>query len=159
MYTKENTYWNSKGQYQSEFDRLIKLMPMSGNSNVVAGEMIRAANRLVYDYYNNGMYNNTSGALEYLYHKGVINQDTYYELLPECVREGYTESNLDETLDGLVDSVIEHIHKYPHLETKENTEDIFDFQEDSVYEGEECYNCGETIDCYSGCTCEEDEEY
>ncbi len=133
MYTKENTYRNNKGQYQSEFDRLSKLMPMLGNSNVVAGEMIRAATRLVYDYYNNGMCNNTSGALEYLYDKRVVNYDVYYTLGPICVNEGYTSENLDEMLDQIVDNVVVHILANPELETKENTEDMFDYQQESEY--------------------------
>ena len=163
MYTKENTYWNKNGKHQSEFDRLIKLMPMSGKSDVVAGEMVRAANRLVYDYYNNGMCNNTSGAIAYLYEKGVINQDLYYELLPECVRDGYTQYDLDNELEIVVDSVVEHINKYPELETKANTECMFEYQEDSVNEDEdeeECYDCGDSLDHNGACySCEEAEEY
>ena len=154
MYTKENTYWNKKGQYQSEFDRLTKLMPMMGKSDVVAGEMIRAANRLVYDYYNNGMCNNTSGALEYLYTKRVVNYDVYKTLSPICATEGYTSENLDEHLEQIIDNVVEHILANPDLETKENSEDMFDYQEDSIYpEGEEetCYQCGGEVDYFGDC--------
>ena len=42
----ENTYWNKSGTYQVEYDRLILLMPNSGKSDTLAGELIRCVSRL-----------------------------------------------------------------------------------------------------------------
>lgn len=50
-----------------EFLRLRdELVPDSGSAGTLNGELIRAATRLEYDFYNNGMINNTSGAVKFL---------------------------------------------------------------------------------------------
>ena len=52
---KGKSYWDSKGAYQKEMDKLYgKLVPSSGEANTVHGEMIRSINRLFYDFCNNG---------------------------------------------------------------------------------------------------------
>ena len=56
----ENTYWSQNGKYQIDYDRLVGLMPAMGNSNKVAGELIRCVSRLGHELYNNGMGNNSS---------------------------------------------------------------------------------------------------
>ena len=62
----ENTYWSGTGTYQADYTRLVELMPGSGNADTLAGELVRACTRLAYDLYNNGMGNNTSGAVNML---------------------------------------------------------------------------------------------
>jgi hypothetical protein len=74
----ENTYWNGNGLYQQEYDQMVNdLVPASGKCDTLAGEMIRAVSRLGYDFYNNGMGNNTSGALNFLESQGVTDSDTF----------------------------------------------------------------------------------
>ena len=51
----ENIYYHSKGRYQADYDRLVDLMPGSGQSETVAGELIRAVSKLGHELYNNGM--------------------------------------------------------------------------------------------------------
>lgn len=49
------SYWDKSGAYQSDFDRLTKeLMPASGAGETLNAELIRACNRLFYEYCNNG---------------------------------------------------------------------------------------------------------
>jgi len=49
------SYWNSNGVYQVEFDKLTKeLMPAEGEGETLHAELIRACNRLTYEYCNNG---------------------------------------------------------------------------------------------------------
>lgn len=43
-----------------------KLVPASGKCETVEGELLRAATRLTYDYYNNGFGNNWSNSYAYL---------------------------------------------------------------------------------------------
>lgn len=48
-------YWNNEGAYESQFDALTKtLMPAEGRAEYLVGEVVRAANRLYYEYCNNG---------------------------------------------------------------------------------------------------------
>ena len=57
MKTTELTkhYWNEEGAYEKEFKELTNsLMPASGRAKYLVGEIVRAANRLYYEYCNNG---------------------------------------------------------------------------------------------------------
>lgn len=65
-------YWQGGGKYQQLFDELVNSLPPSGKSSTRAGEIVRAANKLMYDYYNNGMMNNTTPALLFLARQGVF---------------------------------------------------------------------------------------
>lgn len=52
---ENNHYWNNNGAYQQEMDRLYdKFVPASGRAENLTGEVIRAANRLYYEFCNNG---------------------------------------------------------------------------------------------------------
>jgi len=49
------SYWDNTGKYQTDLDRLTKEhMPESGEAETIEGELIRAVNRLYYEYCNNG---------------------------------------------------------------------------------------------------------
>ena len=64
----KKSYWNRNGKYQKEFNRFDKmgLMPASGNASTLEGELLRCANNLYYDLYNNGCCNNKSGFWNFL---------------------------------------------------------------------------------------------
>lgn len=48
-------YWNNEGAYETEFKQLTdELMPAGGRAQYLVGEVVRAANRLYYEYCNNG---------------------------------------------------------------------------------------------------------
>lgn len=52
---KGNSYWNSNGAYQSEYNGIYDLLvPARGKAQTIHGELLRCASRLSYDYYNNG---------------------------------------------------------------------------------------------------------
>lgn len=51
------SYWNNNGIYQQHLDKLNELVPASGEADTLHGEMIRAINRLYYEYCNNGNIN------------------------------------------------------------------------------------------------------
>jgi hypothetical protein len=84
-----NTYWNSNGKYQSQYIELSKLVPYSGKCEYVEGELIRSLCKVYYDYYNNGMCNNTSGACNYIRSKLEMPADVMNALI-----EIYHESNI-----------------------------------------------------------------
>lgn len=49
------SYWDGSGAYQKEYKELYdKLVPSSGSSETLHGELIRAISCLFYDYCNNG---------------------------------------------------------------------------------------------------------
>ena len=136
-----NSYWNSNGNYQSDFDRLCKLMPASGKCDTKAGEMIRAANRLCYDFYNNGMGNNTSGAINFL--SEFLPWRLVEEVKPWTTGRIYNGDFdgdiLHRSIEELVDLTVQWILHNPQLETQENTDDIFDFEDDMI---DFCSECG-----------------
>ena len=140
------TYWNNKGTYQADYDRLVQLMPMSGKCETVAGELIRAATRLTYDFYNNGMGNNTSGAVNYLDHLCVFDYDNtnvfgkIYEYTRGKIYNGnYDGDELQMAIERMIDYTVQFILENPSLETQENTLDMFDFEdpEEHFYDEEE----------------------
>ena len=159
-----NSYWDNNGTYQSDFDRLCELMPLSGNCDTKAGEMIRAANRLAYDFYNNGMGNNTSGAINYL-------SDFLPYRLVQIIKPmtngriyngKYDGDVFHRAIEEMVDRTVREIMDNPEYETQENTDDIFDFQDNEL---EFCECCGDEMDDRGwGNMCEyceeqEEEEY
>lgn len=129
-----NAYWNGKGRFQAEYNELVNLMPAMGKSHVVAGELIRSVSRLGYDFYNNGMGNNTSGAANFLREKGAISPDTYatiYEYTRGRIYNGrYNGDALQLAIESAVDQTVEFITRNPILITMPNEQDMFDFEED-----------------------------
>lgn len=53
--TKTTSYWDQNAKYSDELTRLTEThMKPSGESDTVEGELIRIANRLIYEHCNNG---------------------------------------------------------------------------------------------------------
>lgn len=47
-------YWDEGGAWRKEFDKLVEKMPATGSAETLNGELVRAVNRLYWDYCNNG---------------------------------------------------------------------------------------------------------
>jgi hypothetical protein len=138
----ENTYWDQKGKFQAEYNRMsAELMPASGACDTVAGELIRSVSRLGYDFYNNGMGNNTSGAVNFLRKKGAIDPETYRSIYPYTTgalyRGDYNGDALQVAIERAVDMTVEMILRNPQLMSMPNLEDLFDYQDPTVYEDED----------------------
>jgi hypothetical protein len=138
----ENTYWDQKGKFQAEYNRMsAELMPVSGACDTVAGELIRSVSRLGYDFYNNGMGNNTSGAVNFLRKKGAIDPETYRSIYPYTTgalyRGDYNGDALQVAIERAVDMTVEMILRNPQLMSMPNLEDLFDYQDPTVYEDED----------------------
>lgn len=58
QFTNDKTsagYWNERGVYQAEYDRLYKeLVPQQGEADTHHGELLRSISRLYWDFFNNG---------------------------------------------------------------------------------------------------------
>ena len=149
-------YWDSKGQYQAEFDAMTQeLMPAMGAAESLAGELIRSANRLYYDAFNNGFCNNTSGAINFLYtylvpfYKDDRDLKEALDLIaPKTNTGGYSSTGMltGAALDTIVDKVAELIIAKPELKTQANPCDLFDLQDDDYYEPEDDYEEEEEYD-------------
>ena len=151
----ENTYWSGTGTYQADYTRLVELMPGSGNADTLAGELVRACTRLAYDLYNNGMGNNTSGAVNMLRSKGAIDAATHatiYPLTRGAIYNGsYNGDSFQLAVESAIDQTIEFILA-GSATTTPNTEDMF------TYEDEEqrfCEDCGCEQDYHSNMICED----
>lgn len=153
----ENTYWNQAGKFQAQFFELSEKMTPSGAQETVGMEMIRAACKLSYDFYNNGMGNNTSGAVNFLNEKSVLDDETYdniYEYSRGRVYEGrFKGDSLQVSIEKMIDMVCSMIINNPQLLTIENTEDMFDYEDE---EQNFCDACGCVTE--NGWTCEDCEE-
>ena len=151
----ENTYWSGTGTYQADYTRLVELMPSSGNADTLAGELVRACTRLAYDLYNNGMGNNTSGAVNMLRSKGAIDAATHATIYPltrgAIYNGGYNGDSFQLAVESAIDQTIEFILA-GSATTTHNTEDMF------TYEDEEqrfCEDCGCEQDYHSNMICED----
>jgi hypothetical protein len=143
MSTLENRYWNSTGKHQAAYEELCKLVPSSGPAGTVEGEMLRAATRLYYDFYNNGMVNNTSGAVNYLTRcDELFNLDIAEELEivePECNTPYYTNLPLAGPLETIADVVIEYVISKDGLYT-ESGDNLFDYADPDATDDDDIYD-------------------
>ena len=167
----KNIYWHNAGKYQADYARLCdELIPGMGAADTVAGEMLRSATRLAHDLYNNGMGNNTSGAVNFLKAKGAIDSKTHatiYDYTRGQLYDGrYKGDSLQVAVEHAIDSVMELILANPVLTTQPNTEDMFDYEDPEQHF---CEECGDEVDnrsiygsvcsyCESQWEDEEDEE-
>ena len=139
----EKTYWNHQGKFQAAYDELVNLMPASGKSDTVAGELVRSISRIGYQFYNNGMGNNVSGAVNFLRDKGAIDPDTYdtiYEYSRGRVYNGhYNGDAIQVAVERATDMTLEFITRNPVLLTMSNEQDMFDFEEPELYYDEDDY--------------------
>jgi len=147
----ENTYWNKSGTYQADYDRLVKLMPASGKSDTEAGELIRCVSRLGHELYNNGMGNNSSGAVNMLRAYGAIDGDTWETIHPftrgQLYNGNYDGDSFQRAVESAVDQTIQFILNDTLLPTtQKNSIDMFDYQED---EQSFCDECGDENEGYN----------
>ena len=156
----ENTYWSQNGTYQADYNRLIELMPPSGKSDKVAGELIRCASRLGHELYNNGMGNNSSGAVNMLKELGAIDRQTHKVIHPMTRGRLYNGHYNGDLFQMAVESAVEQNIKFildnPGLETKENDVDMFDYEDEMEHY---CEECDEVADGVWGSLCSICEEY
>lgn len=138
--TESQKYWGSDAPHQKEYSELFKkLVKPSGPSDTVEGELLRAANKIYYDYYNNGFGNNWSGALNFLEHQARFDVKKEFAALQEYstgkVFDG-NESAIEAVLDSLVDKVVDYIKSVGENLTPYDG-DMYDYQEKAYVAPEE----------------------
>lgn len=127
------------------FDELV---PASGKAATVAGEIVRAINRISYRNYNDGDHVGVG------YGRETCNPAARY-LAAKCDKEVAdlvsaiwgieSDKAYDLILGHLEAAVIEYLEKHPELKVAENHEDMWDYRD-----------ADEDVDTYDD---EEDEEY
>ena len=106
-------YWNNLGKYQNDYNALKELVPKAGNAGTVEGEMIRAIGRVYHDYYQTGLSNNTSGAVNFLFYCDIKYSvglaDVLFEIKLECNTGTVTGQNLVKSMERMVDRVVSYV--------------------------------------------------
>ena len=97
----KQSYWEGTGKYSKELEELTsELVPSSGKATSVKGEVLRAINRIAYDYYNNGCGNIFTAII----------RDKEFEI--ECFCEGLDEYCTDCDGSGIiyeVEQIVEEV--------------------------------------------------
>jgi len=145
-------FWDEAHPLSAEYQRLNEqLVPPMGECDTLQGELLRAASKIGYDWYNNGWgCNNWSGAVVFLkQYAGIIGsartpteRDVFMEALAYAHLFSHgepapkNESRADQFVTTIVAHVVQCILDNPTPIA--NTLDMWNFQEpDAPYEDEE----------------------
>ena len=116
-----------------------KLVPGSGKADTVEGEMLRAINRIVYRYYNDGDEYHTGYGTETAgpAHSFLVNANhPLRSLVSTLFKKG---TNYEQTIKDVLDAILDHIESRQGKYTP-NNEDMYDYEsefEDDTYEEED----------------------
>ena len=118
------------------------LVPSSGPAETLAGEIVRACSKLRYDFYNNGMGNNTSGAINFLRDNSVVSPMTYESIYAFSRGRIYNgdynlEDKLHKAIEKMSQNTIDMIAHNPVMRSIENKVDMFDFEDEE--QDRDCY--------------------
>ena len=110
---EEHKYWGSTPESKEQRELFSKLVKSSGKSDTVEGELLRAANKIYYDYFNNGFGNNWSGAFNFLKkystarisHELDILKDFSTGKMPHLSQDKEVEHALDSLMDKIVHEI------------------------------------------------------
>ena len=122
-----------------------KLVPASGPCETLEGELLRAASRIMHDYYNNGFGNNWSGAFNFLDHNlGLIVRwrDTLkpYKCGRVAKNPMFDASDpIAVALEEIMENVVEYVTT-ANGDYNKNPCDMFDWQERDDYGDEDDYD-------------------
>ena len=114
-----------------------KLVAGSGKSDTVQGEMLRAINRIVYRYYNDGdeymrgYGTETAGPA----HSFLVNANHPLKSLVSTLFSKGT--NYEQTLKDVLDAILDHVESRQGKYTPNNLGDMFDYEPE--FEDEESY--------------------
>jgi hypothetical protein len=113
-----------------------KLVAGSGKSDTVEGEMLRAINRIVYRYYNDGDEYHTGYGTETAgpAHSFLVNAN--HPLRSLVSKLFSTGTNYEQTIKDVLDAILDHIESRQGKYTP-NSEDMFDYEPE--FEDEEDY--------------------
>ena len=114
-----------------------ELVAGSGKSDTVEGEMLRAINRIIYRYYNDGDEYHTGYGTETVgpAHSFLVNAShPLKSLVSTLFKKG---TNYEQTIKDVLDAILDHIESRQGKYTSNNVGDMFDYNaefEDDTYE-------------------------
>jgi|13_taG_2_1085334.scaffolds.fasta_scaffold08455_5 hypothetical protein len=114
-----------------------ELVPGSGKADTIQGEMLRAINRIVYRYYNDGDEYHTGYGTETAgpAHSFLVNANhPLRSLVSKLFKDG---TNYEQTIKDVLDAILDHIESRQGKYTPNTEGDMFDFEpefEDNEYE-------------------------
>ena len=116
-----------------------KLVAGSGKSDTVEGEMLRAINKIVYRYYNDGDEYHTGYGIETAgpAHSFLVNANHPLRSLVSTLFKNGT--NYEQTIKDVLDAILDHIESRRGKYTP-NSEDMYDYApefEDDEFEEED----------------------
>jgi len=114
-----------------------ELVAGSGKSDTMEGEMLRAINRIVYRYYNDGDEYTTGYGTETVgpAHSFLVNANTGVRSAMNMIFTNGT--NYEETIEDALEHILSHIEAKQGKYTKNTAGDMFDYDaefEDDTYE-------------------------
>ena len=137
-----------KNEFKAKADELVKaigddwsfehvfdvLVPESGKADTVAGELVRAVNKLEYRWFNDGdrwfedygIYSCGSPALFLMNFEDAENEDIatpFWDIVRGSAEDNADDSDYDAFLNALKEKVIDLINQYPEYIGIENTTD------------------------------------
>ena len=116
-------------------EKLYHLVPGNGKADTVEGEMLRAINRIVYRWYNDGDeyhtgYGTTTAGPA---HSFLVNASHPLKSLVSTLFSKGT--NYEQTLKDVLDAILDHIESRQDKYTPNNLGDMFDYE--AEFEDEE----------------------
>jgi hypothetical protein len=145
-------FWDKTHPLSQQSEELFQeLVPISGNCQTLQGELLRAASKIGYDWYNNGWgCNNWSGAViflrDYIADLPIMHPDAKSDEFHNALREVHDFSHgepaviSDDRADQLVTTIQEYVVSkiMANWQPIPNTLDMWDFGEpDAPYEEED----------------------
>ncbi len=118
---QEGRYWDKQGAYENEAKELAKLVPPSGPSKTLRGEIFRAATKIYYDYYNNGFGNTWPQAAQFLMDHVNLSSGVQQMLLDHAM--GNLGDGLSSRIEEMLSTTIEQIYT---RQDEPNTADMWD---------------------------------
>lgn len=131
--------WNTMGEAMKEYG-----VPDSGKADSVAGELVRAINRIIYRWFNDGDRINegygketTNAAARYLIQEGSPEVRSTISELFENPSDYDSDDSYEDMLSDACVSLLEDLENHPELKTAKTIDmwDLYD-KEDSEYEEE-----------------------
>jgi hypothetical protein len=146
-------YWDNNGQYEDKAAELQELVPSSGETDTLRGELWRAATKIYYDYYNNGWGNDWRAPFAFIDKYGNMSPDVSEYLFDHAsgIVVGRGE---DMKLEKFIDEIIEFIYANVDAETP-SPGDMWDMNIDNMDFPEENWDDDDDYD-YDD---EEDDQY
>ena len=129
---KEDKQWQS---WENDY------MPPSGKADTLAGEIIRAMDRIVYRWYNDGDTVDEYGGSEYNHCKGanffLMEHVPGFETLESKTLGFFSDNEYEDEVCKRLKFVYNYLSNHPEVFETENTEDFLDLSPFEPYNDED----------------------